>query len=56
MTELKIYFTSIKGRRKSNEDKHNIILNLNGDDSSLNSINLFGIYDGHGGNWVSKYL
>jgi serine/threonine protein phosphatase PrpC len=56
MTELKIYFTSIKGRRKTNEDKHNIILNINGDDSNINPINIFGIYDGHGGNWVSKYL
>jgi len=56
MTELKIYFTSVKGRRESNEDKHNIILNINGNDSNLNPINLFGIYDGHGGSWVSKYL
>ncbi len=56
MTELKIYFTSVKGRRESNEDRHNIILNINGTDPKLNSINLFGIYDGHGGNWVSKYL
>ena len=56
MTELKIYFTSIKGRRKSNEDRHNIILNINGDNSDLNNINFFGIYDGHGGTWVSKYL
>jgi serine/threonine protein phosphatase PrpC len=56
MKELKIYFTSIKGRRKSNEDKHNIILNINGNDTSINPINLFGIFDGHGGDWVSKYL
>ena len=56
MVELKIYFTSIKGRRESNEDKHNIILNINSEDSKLNDINLFGIYDGHGGNWVSSYL
>ena len=56
MTELKIYFTSVKGRRESNEDRHNVILNINGDNPKLNSINLFGIYDGHGGSWVSKYL
>jgi serine/threonine protein phosphatase PrpC len=56
MTELKIYFTSIKGRRKSNEDRHNIILNINGDDLNLNPINLFAIYDGHGGTWVSEFL
>jgi serine/threonine protein phosphatase PrpC len=56
MVELKIYFTSVKGRRESNEDRHNIILNINGEDKSLNPINLFGIYDGHGGSWVSRYL
>lgn len=56
MFELKIYFTSIKGRRESNEDRHNIILNINGDNLEQNKINLFGVYDGHGGDWVSKYL
>lgn len=56
MISLKIYFTSIKGRRKSNEDRHNIILNLNEDNPNYNPINLFGIYDGHGGTWVSEYL
>lgn len=56
MTELKIYFTSVKGRRETNEDRHNIILNINGDDTNFNSINLFGIYDGHGGSCVSRYL
>ena len=56
MVELKIYFSSAKGRRETNEDKHNIILNINGDDPNLNKINFFGIYDGHGGSWVSTYL
>ena len=56
MIELKIYFTSVKGRRDANEDRHNIILNINENDLNLNSINLFGVYDGHGGCWVSKYL
>jgi serine/threonine protein phosphatase PrpC len=56
MIELKIYFTSVKGRRDANEDRHNIILNINENDSNLNPINLFGVYDGHGGSWVSKYL
>ena len=39
MSELKIYFTSIKGRRESNEDRHNIILNINGEKPDLNNIN-----------------
>lgn len=56
MSELKIYFTSVKGRRETNEDRHNIILNINGENPDLNSINLLGIYDGHGGSWVSKFL
>lgn len=56
MSELKIYFTTIKGRRETNEDKHNIILNINGEDHNKNSINLFSIYDGHGGCLVSKFL
>ena len=51
---MKIYFTSIKGRRQSNEDCHNIILN-----KILNNnikINLLSIYDGHGGNKISQFL
>lgn len=56
MNELKIHFTSVKGRRDSNEDRHNIILNINGNDKLINPINFFGIYDGHGGSWVSTYL
>lgn len=56
MSELKIYFTTVKGRRESNEDRHNVILNINGDDPNMNPINFLAIYDGHGGNWVSKFL
>jgi protein phosphatase 1L len=56
MNELKIHFTSVTGRRDANEDRHNIILNIDKNDNSINSINLFGIYDGHGGSWVSSYL
>lgn len=53
---MNVYFTSIKGRRESNEDRHNIILNINKMDQNLNAINMFGIYDGHGGTYVSEYL
>ena len=56
MFKLKIYFTTITGRRETNEDKHNIILNINDNDKNINNINFFGIYDGHGGNYVSNYL
>ena len=51
-----IYFTSVKGRRDDNEDKHNIILNIDGSDKSILPINFFSVYDGHGGKFVSKYL
>lgn len=56
MNELKIFFTSVKGRRDANEDRHNIELNINGNNDEINPINFFGIYDGHGGSWVSSYL
>ena len=53
---MNIYYTSIKGRRKTNEDRHNIILNIHDANKKINDINLLGIYDGHGGTFVSEYL
>ncbi len=53
---MNIYYTTIKGRRESNEDRHNVILNINKLNEGLNCINLLGIYDGHGGTHVSEYL
>lgn len=53
---MKVHSTSIKGRRQNNEDRDNIELNINGEDPNLNPINLFGLYDGHGGTFVSNYL
>jgi len=53
---MNIHFTSATGRRESNEDAHNIILNINNNNKKLNSINFLGIYDGHGGNKVSEFL
>ena len=53
---MNIHYTSVKGRRNSNEDKHTIILNTNKISDKQNAINLFGIYDGHGGSKVSEYL
>ncbi len=51
-----VYDTSIKGRRKNNEDKHIILLNKEGQNEKYNNIDLFGIYDGHGGKAVSSFL
>ena len=54
--DMNVHFTSVQGRRESNEDKHNIIFNTDGKNPEINKMNLFGIYDGHGGNKVSKFL
>lgn len=53
---MNVHSVSLKGRRESNEDKHNIILNENGKNNNYVPVNYFGIYDGHGGKYVSKYL
>jgi serine/threonine protein phosphatase PrpC len=51
-----IYFTSVKGRRDDNEDRHNIILNIDGSNENILPINFLSVYDGHGGKFVSTYL
>lgn len=53
---MKIYSYSLQGKRQSNEDTHIIINNLDGNNKYLNPINLFGVFDGHGGKLVSKFL
>lgn len=51
-----VYMVSKKGRRDDNEDKHKIILNLDGKDETIARMNYFGVYDGHGGKFVSRFL
>lgn len=46
--EKKIYFSSLIGLRDKNEDTHNIIL--------TKDVNMYAIYDGHGGTFTSKFL
>lgn len=54
---MKVHSVSLKGRRENNEDKHNIILNEEGHyDSTMARVNYLGIYDGHGGKFVSDFL
>jgi len=53
---MNIHSVSLKGRRDSNEDKHNIILNEDGKNNAYLPVNFFGVYDGHGGKFVSAYL
>ena len=53
---MKIYSHSLQGKRVSNEDQHFIFTNLDGKDKTTNNINIFGVFDGHGGKIVSKYI
>ena len=53
---MDVYTVSLKGMRNQNEDKHDIILNLSNKDPTKADVNYFGIYDGHGGKFVSKFL
>jgi serine/threonine protein phosphatase PrpC len=53
---MSAHFVSLKGERSSNEDCHNIILGMNNQDGNTAKVNYYGIYDGHGGDFVSKFL
>lgn len=53
---MNVYTISLKGIRPQNEDNHEVILNLDNNDNKLNNINLFAVFDGHGGKFVSNYL
>ena len=47
---------SLQGKREDNEDTHFHFQNLNGKMKKKNKINFFGVFDGHGGKGVSKFL
>lgn len=49
----KLYTSSLKGTRDTNEDTHTTYLNL---DEGIGNINLFCLFDGHGGYEVSHFL
>ena len=51
-----IQSTSLKGNRYSNEDAEIIFQNLNKKNKKFKNINLYAVFDGHGGDSVSKYL
>lgn len=52
---MSIHSVSIKGHRDSNEDKHKIFTNLGAEDKTKSPINLYGVFDGHGGAAISKF-
>lgn len=51
-----IQSTSLKGKRYSNEDAEIIFENLNKKNKKYHKLNLYAVFDGHGGDSVSKYL
>jgi serine/threonine protein phosphatase PrpC len=51
-----VHTVSLIGQRPSNEDHHIIIENINSENTNILDINLYAIFDGHGGKGVSKYL
>jgi len=53
---MKVYSHTLQGKRQSNEDEHVHMLNLSGCNKKYNSINFLGVFDGHGGKEISKYL
>ena len=53
---MKINSHSLQGKRDANEDNHFIFINNNNTNDKYNPINLFCVFDGHGGKRVSSYL
>lgn len=49
-------YISLLGARPKNEDEIEVILNSDNTNQSLKPINFFSIFDGHGGDKISKYL
>ena len=48
--------TSLQGKRPSNEDREIIFKNLDNSNKNFHNINLYAVFDGHGGDSVSSYL
>ena len=51
-----IHKTSLQGHRDSNEDKEIIAINMNGETQTKHKLNIYGVFDGHGGKGISKNL
>lgn len=53
---MKIHTYTIQGKRPSNEDQHFNLLNIGNEIKTLYPVNFVGVFDGHGGKLVSKFL
>jgi serine/threonine protein phosphatase PrpC len=53
---MSIYSVSKKGIRDQNEDNDTIFINLNNSNPEFPKINIYGVYDGHGGKYISRFL
>jgi len=53
---MQVQSISLKGIRETNEDEHVVILNSDTNKKNYNKVNIFGVFDGHGGGDVSKFL
>jgi serine/threonine protein phosphatase PrpC len=51
-----VHSISLLGKRPTNEDQHLAILNLDSNKPDYAPINLFCVFDGHGGNKISYFL
>lgn len=53
---LKVHQKSLKGKRESNEDHHVVFLNADNRNPDYAAVNLYAVFDGHGGKFVSTFL
>ncbi len=53
---MNVHTASLKGLRPQNEDNHIVITNLDNKNCNIKNIDLFGVFDGHGGKQVSNYV
>jgi protein phosphatase 1L len=51
-----IFFSTLQGKRESNEDHHFICLNKEKKNDKYAPVDSIGIFDGHGGSKVSEYI
>lgn len=55
-TDLAVDEATLKGKRPNNQDKHFVGLNMDGKYKNIQPINCFGVFDGHNGTFISKFL